>query len=1382
MTEPVDPSDPYGDPFAEDIHDPVVFALNGTDLLYERAQTARQRFEALLASDPAKNVLAISSRQRIKEPLAKLAVTSLSARMHAGRLRGLADHELDQAIIEWNGAYAEALRDLAEVERLGAFAATPDATSDPIPELPLPQVQDWTTVSALVQGDVASWAARVRGKKGQMLIAKPSPGTGKPLHEDTLITMADGSRKPIREIVVGDKVVSGMGRITTVEAVYDQGPLDVLRIETRGGRHVIAEASHRFMTSKRGWVEAGNLVPYDKINNPRLSSDKRHGDALVVRYCFERYVTVGSVDRARFFGYMMGDGHASPKPGGGCSWTNVDPLLRAKFTETVEALGGYTTDRNKITIGVRSPGPRRSPEDKRDYRRTWNAARQLGLRHMRPHHKHHLREMLKAHGLACAAHHKRVPKAMFIASNQEICEFIAAYFECDGTRSRPGVSPSASFSSVSRELLADIQTLLGRLGIRSSLRLKNGRYLGKLHVSWRLNILDLVRFFETVPVLGKKAGPSLASRRYEPKESQFDDMIISVTPAGRARCLCITVADDSSFLANDIVTHNTFAMVRTALHEQAQRQRVVMAVRTKEMLVSELEPRIRKAGYGTVRLHVIQGRDESTCWNFDNVRAVQEHGYAPGSTVCSRCEYHPDIAKQLRSYTVCPYYRSRQNAQNDTASARFGANDYPIIATTHSGYLTAVESGGGRFGKFWPCDMLMIDEDPTDAFEPEVIVKAEHLMLPTPPKPEDRAAHAMATLLSGVIAQAEAERKAMESRGWVMASGIPSPIHSRHGSAYAGNSLHALLDRVATGPLGQQHGFKNAIQVLRDVSDSHVHPAAGSLHGATTAAAVSLVVPPRGLSQIGEALFEENALRMDLRRAAYRKVNEREMPPTMTSAQVDAALAESEEFDPAYRVRLEFAKDEWRFVFQDFVDMLDQNTNSLYGDAYANIEHTRQIFDKPATDASNPSYVDPVTVINHVAKFPDGSTIVRERTRANITYLLNEGWGDHAARLAVILRTHAGLSVLIYGHGVLKPRVEKLFADNQNFGVAKWAFENWGGGRGKDQYGDWDAVITISDYVQNIGGMLHKVNARAARDTARLLARNKIDEALVEGTRISLDMNKSDVAHKMADPTTHWRIRQEHDRQNVSELAQALHRVRGLRSPKRMTVVGDGVPFTKDTIAASVVVNPPGGPAGRPKLKSGYVDGCLTEEEAYTAICQVEEHFGCWSPIFLHALLAIEVDLFHSMGQEGSSGGGDNLYRETLSRDCPRLPDSLSQSPNEDGEDAEMPGAHPKPFTVPPSLLRRVWFPSAEWKFDYQRALRELKRTKLASARASREFPFSGTYVPSWEVSTHSGYKWYSRHSVKTGAATFVEIVEHQYGINKSGVLQAPRQKPFIPW
>jgi hypothetical protein len=825
-------------------------------------------------------------------------------------------------------------------------------------------------------------------------------------------------------------------------------------------------------------------------------------------------------------------------------------------------------------------------------------------------------------------------------------------------------------------------------------------------------------------------------------------------------------------------TGKTKAMVDTALTEQGQRQRVVMAVRTKQMLVGELEPRTRAAGGQYVRLHVIQGRDESTCWNYDNVKAVQEHGYAPGSTVCSRCEYHPDVAKKLRTYTTCPYYRTRQNAQNDSAAARMKLHEYPLILTTHAGYLTALESGGGRFGKFWPCDTLMIDEDPTDAFEPEVVVTLDHLDLPTPPKPEDRFAHAMAALLRGTIEQADLERRAAESRGWIDAERKPNPIHNRHGSAFAGLPLHKLFERVATGPIGQQRGFRSALQVFRDVSDSHVHPATGALHGATTAAAVSLVVPPRSLSQIGDALFEEDAMRLKLRRLAYEKIYGHKMTGTLSVAQVEQALVDSEEFDPVYRVRLEWVDGTWRFVLQNFVNMLDQGANLVVGDAYANIEHYRQLFDKPATKADDPSYIDPVTVIDHIANFPEDTRITRIRTRANITYLKNEGWQEHLSLLGDVFREHAGQSVVIYGHGVLRKRIEKFFFDNQNFGIAKWAFENWGGGRGKDEYGDFDAVVTISDYVQNIGGMLHKVNARAARETERLLARNQTDVALMEGTRIGLDMNKADIAHRMADPDTHWRLRQEHDRQNISELAQALHRVRGLRSPKRMTVVGDGVPFTKDTLAATAVVNPPGGPIGRPKLKSGYVDGFLTEDEAFDAICKVEDHLGCWSPVFLHAFLAFEMNLF--LTSPSHDGGGDNLYRETLYRDYLQPPHQDETQPPL----ATMPGVGLSiGSTTMMTLLQRVWFPIAGWKLSYRRALRDLWRTAKANARAAREFGFSGkAYRPSWEDSTHPGYSWYSRRSSKSGLSVFMEIMESQYGVNKNGVLHVPNQKPFVPF
>jgi hypothetical protein len=97
-------------------------------------------------------------------------------------------------------------------------------------------------------------------------------------------------------------------------------------------------------------------------------------------------------------------------------------------------------------------------------------------------------------------------------------------------------------------------------------------------------------------------------------------------------------------------------------------------------------------------------------------------------------------------------------------------------------------------------------------------------------------------------------------------------------------------------------------------------------------------------------------------------------------------------------------------------------------------------------------------------------------------------------------------------------------------------------------------------------------------------------------------------------------------------------------------------------------------------------------------------------------------------------------------------------------------------------MLQRVWDPTADWKSLSRLANQRLQRTKLASQRVSREFPFSGRYVPSWEDSTHPGYTWYSRHSAKTGAATFVDIIENQYGINKNGVLIAPNRKAFVPF
>lgn len=403
---------------------------------------------------------------------------------------------------------------------------------------------------------------------------------GKPIREDSLITMVDGSRRPIREIRIGDAVISGEGRRTFVTGVWDQGELDVLRIETAHGRVLFAEGTHRLLARRKvenrkggratrspvgprhevAWVEAGLLRAH-----ARGVVGDRH--SIATRANPDRATSsIGGESIARFLGYIIGDGGVTQR---GVNWTNADPVVRERFMESARAIHPSVSFRavDPLTIAVRSPAPAMSRDERRARQAACERARRRGRRGR---HNHRptgpVVALLRRHDvMGHGAHTKRVPRALFSAPDNEIAAFIAAYFECDGTRAarRPDgrAGGNSSITSVSRGLLCDVQTLLSWLGIRSSVHARHAKYKGRPHLSWNLTVLDDARFFDLIPVVGKKAGPSDRSRRYEPTDNNLWDPVVAVEPAGRARCLCITVDRDESFLANDIVTHNTTTIV-----------------------------------------------------------------------------------------------------------------------------------------------------------------------------------------------------------------------------------------------------------------------------------------------------------------------------------------------------------------------------------------------------------------------------------------------------------------------------------------------------------------------------------------------------------------------------------------------------------------------------------------------------------------------------------------------------------------------------------------------------------------------------------------------------------------------------------------------------
>ncbi|WP_455567941.1 ricin-type beta-trefoil lectin domain protein [Streptomyces cellulosae] len=112
----------------------------------------------------------------------------------------------------------------------------------------------------------------------------------------TGVLMADGSRKAIRDVREGDRVMAadpGTGRLRA-ESVTDTFRHDTERLVTiglSGGSSLDTTAGHKIRTSGRGWVLASELRPGDRLlspdGTPRAVTDVRDRVGLVPRQVYD---------------------------------------------------------------------------------------------------------------------------------------------------------------------------------------------------------------------------------------------------------------------------------------------------------------------------------------------------------------------------------------------------------------------------------------------------------------------------------------------------------------------------------------------------------------------------------------------------------------------------------------------------------------------------------------------------------------------------------------------------------------------------------------------------------------------------------------------------------------------------------------------------------------------------------------------------------------------------------------------------------------------------------------------------------------------------------------------------------------------------------------
>jgi replicative DNA helicase len=224
-----------------------------------------------------------------------------------------------------------------------------------------------------------------------------------------------------------------------ITKVFASGTKEVYRLRLASGREVKASANHPFLTFS-GWTPLGDLRPGERLAIPRRVPEP---------------IDAGlgwSVYRIGLLAHLIGDGcviHKQP-----VHYTSNDEENLA-FVETAAATEFGISPRRvaqKTWWHTYLPAPHHCTHGRGNPLHTW--FRELGIEGLR-------------------SHEKRLPAAIYSASDAEICLFLRHLWATDGCvwLGAPGKSAAkVYYASSSRELAYGVAHLLARLGIIARIR------------------------------------------------------------------------------------------------------------------------------------------------------------------------------------------------------------------------------------------------------------------------------------------------------------------------------------------------------------------------------------------------------------------------------------------------------------------------------------------------------------------------------------------------------------------------------------------------------------------------------------------------------------------------------------------------------------------------------------------------------------------------------------------------------------------------------------------------------------------------------------------------------------------------------------------------
>jgi len=264
-----------------------------------------------------------------------------------------------------------------------------------------------------------------------------------------------------------------VGRVTHW---IDSGVKPVYRVRLRNGAEIKTTADHRVLT-ENGWRPLQELAVGDHIAVPKSLFGPEHA--------------VQPVDqrRLRVLAYLLADGSLASGPT--TDFVSKDPAMIAEYLRSLEAFADVEPRFTQQVRGVTRVGVAKTPGSAHYHQPNSLLAwmRELGLKYppgQRP----------APAGLR--SHEKYVPEFVFALSNDDLRFFLASLWDCDGYASKR----LWHYKTVSEQLAWDVQTLLLRLGIRSTIYRadyslgENDDELAQLRTGYQVTVYDTARLAE----------------------------------------------------------------------------------------------------------------------------------------------------------------------------------------------------------------------------------------------------------------------------------------------------------------------------------------------------------------------------------------------------------------------------------------------------------------------------------------------------------------------------------------------------------------------------------------------------------------------------------------------------------------------------------------------------------------------------------------------------------------------------------------------------------------------------------------------------------------------------------------------------------------------